>query len=73
MFQNLGLLSPEIDISDTETNINFLFDMALQKLAFLPFGYLVDKYRWDLFSGVVSEDDLNCHWVQLRSAIQGKL
>lgn len=28
-----------------ETNINILFDMALERIAFLPFGYLVDKFR----------------------------
>ena len=26
--------------------------MALERIAFLPFGYLVDKFRWDVFSGV---------------------
>ena len=53
-------------IKDEETNVNMLFDMALDRLAFLPFGYLVDKYRWDLMSGIVSHDDLNCHWHKLR-------
>ena len=54
-FQKLGLLSPDLDISDEETNINILFDMALERIAFLPFGYLVDKYRWDVYSGVTSK------------------
>jgi hypothetical protein len=45
--------------------------MALQRLAFMPFGYLVDKYRWDLYSGWASEEEMNCHWVKLRSEIQG--
>ena len=51
-FQRLGLLSPDVDINDHETNINILFDMALERIAFLPFGYLVDKFRWDVFAGV---------------------
>ena len=71
-FQNIGLLDKSIDITDEETNVNMLFDMALDRLAFLPFGYLVDKYRWDLMSGLASENDLNCHWHKLRSEIQGK-
>ena len=54
-FQKLGLLSPDLDISDEETNINILFNMALERIAFLPFGYLVDKYRWDVYSGVTSK------------------
>lgn len=38
----------------------------------MPFGYLVDKYRWDLYSKwVVPEEELNCHWVKLRMKIQG--
>ena len=45
---------------------------ALDKMAFLPFGYLVDKYRWDLYSGLANtETEMNCHWVKLRSQIQG--
>ena len=44
-FQKLGLLGEEIDVMDEETNINILFDMALERIAFLPFGYLVDKFR----------------------------
>ena len=50
-YQRLGLIKDDVDIGDEETNINILFSMALQRLAFMPFGYLVDKYRWDLYSG----------------------
>ena len=70
-FKRLGLLDDKFDVTDKETNINILFNMALDRIAFLPFGYLVDKYRWDLMSGKVSEDDMNCHWHQLRAEIQG--
>merc|ERR1739838_1289875 len=70
-YQKLGLLSNDVDVADEETNINILFKMALSRLAFMPFGYLVDKYRCDLYSGVASKDDMNCHWVKLRSEIQG--
>ena len=70
-YQRLGLLSNDVDIGDKETNINVLFKAALDRLAFLPFGYLVDKYRWDLYSGKASLDNMNCHWVKLRSEIRG--
>ena len=66
LLNKLPCLDPSIDINDEETNINMLFDLALDRLAFLPFGYLVDKYRWDLMSGKVSNDDMNCHWHKLR-------
>ena len=70
-YQRLGLLGDEVDVTDMETNINILFSQALSKLVFMPFGYLVDKYRWDLYSGVAELDDMNCHWAKLRSEIQG--
>jgi len=70
-FQKLGLLGEEVDIGDEETNINILFDMALERIAFLPFGYLVDKFRWDVYSGRTSLDNMNCHWWKLRHEIQG--
>jgi peptidyl-dipeptidase A len=52
-------------------NIKFQLKMALDKLAFLPFGYIMDKWRWDLFSGQVSANDMNRHWWELRLAYQG--
>ena len=70
-FKRLNLLDEDLDDTEKETNINILFNMALSKLVFMPFGYLVDKYRWDLYSGLADEDDLNCHWVKLRLDIQG--
>jgi glycopeptide antibiotics resistance protein len=42
-YKRLGLIGDEVDITDEETDINILFEMALQRLVFMPFGYLV-KY-----------------------------
>lgn len=70
-FQKLGLLGEDVDIADEQTNINILFDMALERIAFLPFGYLVDKFRWDVYSGETSLENMNCHWWKLRNEIQG--
>jgi peptidyl-dipeptidase A len=44
--------------------------MALQRVAFLPFGYLIDKWRWDVFSGKVPESKWNEHWWKLREQYQ---
>jgi peptidyl-dipeptidase A len=44
---------------------------ALDKVAFLPWGLLVDKWRWDVFSGKVSKDQYNKHWWDLRKQYQG--
>ena len=72
-FQRLGLLSPDVDVSDEETNINILLSMALERIAFLPFGYLVDKFRWDVYSGETSKENMNCHWWKLRHDIQARV
>lgn len=55
------------DYSDTEEdNINALLKMALERIAFLPFGLLMDFYRYDLFNGTVPKRDWNVHWEKLR-------
>ena len=69
--QQLGLIDADVDILEKETNINILFDNALDSIAFLPFGYLVDKFRWDVYSGITSKQNMNCHWWKLKSKIQG--
>ena len=49
---HLGLIDkPEYN---AESDVNYLMEQALRQLAFIPFGYIVDKYRWKLFSGEVS-------------------
>ncbi len=44
---------------------------ALEKVAFLPFGLLIDKWRWEVFSGQVKPDDYNKAWWDLRLKYQG--
>ena len=50
----------------TEGDINFLFQMALDKVAFLPFGYLIDQWRWSVFSGETTPANYNTAWWALR-------
>lgn len=57
--------------NDYEADINYLLKTALVKIAFLPFGYLMDLWRWDVYAKKVSSDDLNCHWWHLREKYQG--
>jgi oligoendopeptidase F len=68
--QAVGLLDKNTVI-DEETDLNFLFKMASDKVAFLPFGYLIDKWRWDVFNGTVTPDLYNKRWWQLKNEIQG--
>ncbi|MEQ9502617.1 MAG: M2 family metallopeptidase [Deltaproteobacteria bacterium] len=51
--------------------INYQMKVALDKIAFLPFGKLIDQWRWDVFSGKVGPDDYNASWWKLREDYQG--
>jgi len=48
----LGLI--EKPDGNEDSDINYLMQVALDKIAFIPFGYLMDKWRWDAFSERVS-------------------
>jgi peptidyl-dipeptidase A len=48
-----------------------LMRQALDKVAFLPFGLMVDKWRWQVFSGEVGPDQYNAAWWKLREEYQG--
>nr|WP_276077645.1 M2 family metallopeptidase [Sorangium sp. Soce836] len=67
--KTLGLIDrvPE----DDKGLINFLFKKALDKIAFLPFGKLIDQWRWDVFSGRTKPADYNKAWWALRLKYQG--
>jgi peptidyl-dipeptidase A len=64
----IGLLEK---VPGTEEDIPFLLKMALDKIAFLPFGLLVDRWRWEVFSGEVTPDHYNDEWWKLRLKYQG--
>lgn len=54
-----------------EATINLQMKMALNKIAFLPFGKLIDQWRWDVFSGKTTPENYNAAWWSLRTAYQG--
>lgn len=58
-------------VPDQSADIGFLLQRALDKVAFLPFGYLVDQWRWKVFSGEVGPNDYNKAWWDLRLKYQG--
>lgn len=66
--KQIGLIDKEPDPSQ---DIGLLLRMALDKIAFLPFGLLVDQYRWKIFSGEITPDQLNKAWWDLRLKYQG--
>jgi len=51
-------------------DLELLMKLALDKVAFLPFGYLVDQWRWKVFSGEVGPGDYNRVWWELREKYQ---
>ncbi|MCP3957153.1 MAG: M2 family metallopeptidase [bacterium] len=64
----LGLLDSQPPAS---ADLGLLLRMALDKVAFLPFGLLVDQWRWQVFSGEVTPADYNTAWWRLRNQYQG--
>jgi peptidyl-dipeptidase A len=66
--KQLGLIEK---VPDPSADIGFLLNRALDKVAFLPFGYLVDQWRWKVFSGEVGPNDYNKAWWELREKYQG--
>jgi peptidyl-dipeptidase A len=56
---------------DPSKDIGLLLSRALEKLAFLPFGLIVDQWRWKLFSGDVTPANYNAAWWDLRTRYQG--
>ena len=56
---------------DADSDIGLLLRRALDKVAFLPFGLLVDQWRWQVFSGEVAPDAYNAAWWELRERYQG--
>ena len=52
-------------------DIGELLHQALDKIAFLPFGLLIDQWRWRVFSGEIGPADYNRAWWELRQRYQG--
>ena len=66
--QEVGLID---EVPPPSKDIGLLLRSALDKVAFLPFGLMVDKWRWQVFSGEISPDEYNEGWWELREQYQG--
>jgi len=66
--KTVGLLE---DIPAADADIAILMQQALDKVAFLPFGLMVDQWRWKVFSGEVTPENYNQAWWDLREKYQG--
>ncbi|HXT69511.1 MAG TPA: M2 family metallopeptidase [Vicinamibacterales bacterium] len=56
---------------DTSRDIGLLMSRALEKIAFLPFGLVIDQWRWDVYNGKVAPADYNKAWWERRLKYQG--
>jgi peptidyl-dipeptidase A len=56
---------------DASKDIGLLLAKALEKIAFLPFGLVIDQWRWRVFSGEVTPENYNKVWWELRQKYQG--
>ncbi|MFO6447563.1 M2 family metallopeptidase [Erythrobacter sp. NE805] len=66
----IGLLGRDkVPSADKDTGL--LLRQAMDKVAFLPFGLLVDKWRWGVFDGSIKPADYNTAWVGLKRDYQG--
>ena len=56
---------------DPSKDIGLLLNKALEKIAFLPFGLMIDQWRWKVFSGEIPPEKYNEAWWELRLKYQG--
>ncbi|HEY3739490.1 MAG TPA: M2 family metallopeptidase [Bryobacteraceae bacterium] len=66
--KKLGFIN---DVPDASKDIGLLLKRALDKVAFLPFGLMVDKWRWEVFSGQIPPSKYNEAWWALKREYQG--
>jgi peptidyl-dipeptidase A len=66
---SIGLVgTPEVS---QEAVINSQMRMALAKVAFLPFGLMIDRWRWGVFDGSIKPENYNQAWWDLKAKYQG--
>ncbi len=67
--QSIGLVDAQQQ--SNEALINAQMRMALAKVSFLPFGLMIDRWRWGVFDGSIKPDDYNKAWWELKAKYQG--
>uniref|UniRef100_A0A674DHS8 Angiotensin-converting enzyme n=1 Tax=Salmo trutta TaxID=8032 RepID=A0A674DHS8_SALTR len=66
----LGLL-PDDFVEDKETEINFLMKQALTIVATLPFTYMLEEWRWQVFLGTIPKDQWMQRWWEMKRDMVG--
>ncbi|PDH69870.1 MAG: peptidyl-dipeptidase [Sphingomonadaceae bacterium MED-G03] len=66
----IGLLDPA-KVPGADKDLGLLLRQAMDKVAFLPFGLLIDKWRWGVFDGSIPQGQYEKGWNDLRLQYQG--
>jgi peptidyl-dipeptidase A len=66
----IGLLDKD-KVPGADKDTGLLLRQAMDKVAFLPFSLIVDKWRWGVFDGSVPTTQYNKAWTDLRLKYQG--
>jgi peptidyl-dipeptidase A len=66
----IGLLD-KAKVPGADKDTGLLLRQAMDKVAFLPFSVIVDKWRWGVFAGDIKQPDYNSAWTRLRTQYQG--
>ncbi|XP_015119782.1 angiotensin-converting enzyme [Diachasma alloeum] len=69
-FKKIGLLEQDAS-TDKDALLNHLYITGLEKIVFLPFAYMMDKWRWGVFQSHILPDTYNCQWWNLAEEFQG--
>ena len=67
--QSIGLVGEQQQ--SEQSLINAQMRMALAKVSFLPFGLMIDRWRWGVFDGSIKPDEYNKAWWELKAKYQG--
>jgi peptidyl-dipeptidase A len=66
----IGLLD-QADVPGADKDLGLLLRQGMDKVAFLPFGLLIDRWRWGVFDGSITPENYNQAWTDLRLKYQG--
>lgn len=67
-FKEIGLID---EVPASSNDLGMLMQKALEKIAFVPFGLMIDQWRWKVFNGEISPEEYNAGWWSLRNQYQG--
>ncbi len=66
--KQIGLIDA---VPESNDDLGMLLRMALDRVAFLPFGLMIDQWRWKVFNGEITPEEYNAGWWALRNKYQG--